>query len=199
MNETKNFNTGNAPKASSSKRPGAAGVAAAALGAVAGAGAMGAATTFEKGLESLEELKPEDITDSENTAYNDTYYSAPDEPVDDNLAIVDFDPNDIVIDPTEFEDVTVETGYHQLAYEPITAEDLILDPESLDIEVMDNDVLFADEPGIDAEFDADDIMLADIDGLPDESTYNPYMPDSYLSDNDADNAFGNDIIDDLMA
>ena len=45
----------------------------------------------------------------------------------------------------DMEDTTIETDDRHMAFAPITAEDLILDPESLDIEVIDNDVLFADE------------------------------------------------------
>ena len=151
-------------------------------------------TLFENGLEAPDGLD-QDAIDSGTMAYNDNY-SAPDEPEEDELDIEDFDPNEIVIDPSEFtdmEDTTVETDDRHMAFAPITAEDLILDPESLDIEVIDNDVLFADEPVI----DVDDFLLADTEatdlcGLDDESTYG-------FADNDADNAFGNDIIDDLMA
>ena len=194
MNETKDFNNNTAPKANTGKRPGAAGVAAAGLGAVAGAGATGVSMAFENGLEAPDGLD-QDAIDSGTMAYNDNS-SAPDEPEEDELDIEDFDPNEIVIDPSEFtdmEDTTVETDDRHMAFAPITAEDLILDPESLDIEVIDNDVLFADEPVI----DVDDFLLADTEatdlcGLADESTYG-------FADNDADNAFGNDIIDDLMA
>ncbi len=194
MNETKDFNNNTAPKANTGKRPGAAGVAAAGLGAVAGAGATGVSMAFENGLEAPDGLN-QDAIDSGTMAYNDNY-SAPYEPEEDELDIEDFDPNEIVIDPSEFtdmEDTTVETDDRHMAFAPITAEDLILDPESLDIEVIDNDVLFADEPVI----DVDDFLLADTEatdlcGLADESTYG-------FADNDADNAFGNDIIDDLMA
>ena len=52
MNETKDFNNNTAPKANTGKRPGAAGVAAAGLGAVAGAGATGVSMAFENGLEA---------------------------------------------------------------------------------------------------------------------------------------------------
>lgn len=194
MNETKDFNNNTAPKANTGKRPGAAGVAAAGLGAVAGAGATGVSMAFENGLEAPDGLD-QDAIDSVTMAYNDNY-SAPADPEEDELDIEDFDPNEIVIDPSEFtdmEDTTVETDDRHMAFAPITAEDLILDPESLDIEVIDNDVLFADEPVI----DVDDFLLADTEatdlcGLADESTYG-------FADNDADNAFGNDIIDDLMA
>ncbi len=205
MNETKDFNNNTAPKANTGKRPGAAGVAAAGLGAMAGAGATGVSMAFENGLDIPDGLD-QDAIDSGTMAYNDNY-SAPYEPEEDELDIEDFDPNEIVIDPSEFtdmEDTTVETDDRHLAFEPITAEDLILDPESLDIEVIDNDVLYADEPVIDAEFDVDDLLLADTEStglcdLADESTCDPYMPDNDLADNDVDNAFGNDIIDDLMA
>ncbi|MDE6464494.1 MAG: hypothetical protein K2L16_07680 [Muribaculaceae bacterium] len=172
------------------KKPGLAGGLAAAGGAAAGGAAFMGAAAMMNGM-SFEETEPEEIFD-EDLAYEEepeaphNYYTP--EPVVEPEEMV-VDPNEIVLDLDDLTIVVEPTPGSDLAYSgPITAEDLILDPEELIVN-PDNDpeVLIAEAEPLDPNMIAGfDDQLAQTDTMSEVAEYDPWNSTAEINNDDFD-------------